>query len=52
MGFGSQYVTSPGWCCSTEDFNDYTNEHYHNIDDDDDEKTFPDWFYLSYCAGC
>ena len=43
MGFGSHYVTSPRWCYSTEDYIEYTNKQYHNIDGGD-EKIFPDWF--------
>ena len=51
MGFGSHHVTSPGRCYSTEDYNEYTKNYYHNIDDDDDdgETVVPGWFYLSYC---
>ena len=50
-GFGSYYVSSPGWCFSTEDNNEYINKHYHNFDDDD-ENIIPDWFYLPSCDGC
>ena len=49
MGFGSYYISSPGCCFSTEEYNEYINKHYQNIYDDDDEKTYPDWFYLPYC---
>ena len=54
MGFGSHYVSSPGFCFSTEDYNDWMNEHYPNTDDDDDEKIIPTWFYVnfSYCDDC
>ena len=48
MGFGSQYVSSPGGCFSTEDYNQYVKKHCHKIDDDD-EKNIPNWFYLAYC---
>ena len=41
MGFGRQYVSSPGCCFSTEDYNEYINNLYHNIDDDD-ERIIPD----------
>ena len=51
MGFGSHYVSSPGFCFSTEDFNEWMNKHYPSSDDDD-EKIFPDWFYLPYCDEC
>ena len=51
MGFGSHFVSSPGWCVSTEDYNEYIKKHCHNIDDDD-EKIIPDWFYLRFCDEC
>ena len=53
MGFGSHHVSSPGFCFSTEDYNDWMNDHYPNIDYDD-EKIIPKWFYLnlSYCDDC
>ena len=52
MGFGSLYISSPEFCFSTEDYNEWVNEHYNN--DDDDEKIFPKWFYLnlSFCDEC
>ena len=54
MGFCSHYVSSPGFCFSTEDNNEWMNKHYPNTDDDDDEKIFPEWFYsnLPYCDEC
>ena len=54
MGFGSHYVSSPGFCFSTEDYNEWMNEHYPNSNNDDDEKIIPDWFYLnfSHCDEC
>ena len=48
MGLGSYYVTSPRMCFSTEDYNEWMNEHYNN-NIDDDEKILPEWFYLLYC---
>ena len=48
MGFGSHYVSSPGFCFSTEDYNKWMTKHYPSSDDDD-EKIIPDWFHLSYC---
>ena len=53
MGFGSHYVSSPGFCFSTEDYNEWVNKHYPNYNDDD-EKIIPDWFYLNlpYCDEC
>ena len=48
MGFGSHYVSSPGFCFSTEDYNEWMSKHYpNNNNNDDDEKIIPDWFYLN-----
>ena len=46
MGFGSLYVSSPGFCFSTEDYNEWMNKHYpnNNNNNSDDEKKIPDWF--------
>ena len=52
MGLGSYYVTSPKTCFSTEDYNEWMNEHYNNKNDDDEEKIIPKWFYLPYCDDC
>ena len=54
MGVGSHYVSSPRYCFSTEDYNEWMNDHYSNTDDGDDEKIIPKWFYLnlSYCDDC
>ena len=52
MGFGCHYVSSPGFCFSTEDYNEWMNKHYPSSDDDDDEKIIPKWFYLPYCDEC
>ena len=51
MGFGSHYVSSPEFCFSTEDYNEWVNKHYPNSDD---EKIIPNWFYLilPYCDEC
>ena len=39
MGFGSHHVSSPGFCFSTEDYNEWVNKHYPNNNNDDyDEK--------------
>ena len=60
MGFGSQYVTSPRFCRSTEDYRELCElQEYlknkrsfctHTIK----EKLTPDWFYLKlpYCDEC
>ena len=45
MGFGSHRVSFPGFCFSTEDYNEWVNKHYPNNNDDDDEKIIPDWFF-------
>ena len=42
MGFGSHYVTFPGWCFSTEDYYEWVNEHCHDVHDG---KLIPDWFF-------
>ena len=34
---------------STDDYNEWMNEHYNNNNDDDDEKIIPKWFLLHYC---
>ena len=55
MGFGSHHVSSPGFCFSTEDYNEWVNYHYPTSDNDSDvEKLIPDWFYLNlpYCDEC
>ena len=51
MAFDNQYVTTPGWYFSTEDYNEWLNKHYHE-DIDDNEKLNLDWFYLPYCDVC
>ena len=52
MGSGSHYVSSPGFCFSTEDYNEWMDKHYPN--GDDGEKTIPKWFYLNLpcCDEC
>ena len=55
MGFACHYVSSPGFCFSTEDYNEWMNKHYpNNNNNDDDEKIIPDWFYLNLpdCVDC
>ena len=55
MGFGSHYVSSPGFRFSTEDYNEWVNKHYpNNNNNDDDEKIIPVWFYSNslYCDDC
>ena len=54
MGFGSHHVSSSGFCFSTEDYNEWVNKHYPNINNDDEEKIIPDWFYLKLpdCDEC
>ena len=52
MAFGSHYLTSHGQCCSTQEYNDNTNNYYLNIFDDDYEKYFLFGFFLPYCDEC
>ena len=54
MGFGSHHVSSSGFCISTEDYNNWINDHYPNTDKNDDERIIPKWFYLNlhYCDEC
>ena len=51
MGFGSHHVSSPGFCFSTEVYNEWVNKHYPN---NNDERIIPKWFYLNlpYCDEC
>ena len=51
MGFSSHYVSSPGMCFSTEDYNGWMKKHY-PTSEDDDEKIIPERFYLLYCDQC
>ena len=52
MGYGDHCISSPRYCFSTEDYNDWMNKYYPN--NDDDEKIIPKWFYLNlpYCEEC
>ena len=43
MGLGGYFVTSPGLCFSTEDYNEWMNKQYPNSDDD--EKIIPNCFF-------
>ena len=43
MGYGDHCISSPRYCFSTQDSNEWMNKHYPN---DDDEKIIPKWFYL------
>ena len=54
MGCGDHCVSSPRYCFSTQDYNEWMNKHYPNNDDDDEEKIIPEWFYLNlhYCVEC
>ena len=42
MGLGSHYVSSPRYCFSTQDYNEWMDKHYPNIDDG--EKKLPKRF--------
>ena len=47
MDYGDHCISSPKYCFSTQEYNEWMNKHYHNNDDDnDDEKIIPKWFYL------
>ena len=52
MGYGDHCISSPRYCFSTQDYNEWMNKHYPNSDDD--EKIIPKWFYLNlpYCEEC
>ena len=52
MGYGNHCISSPFYCFSTQDYNEWMNKHYPNSDDD--EKIIPKWFYLNlpYCDEC
>ena len=52
MGYNSHHVSSTGRCFSTEDYNEWVNKHYHNTDDEDEEKTYPKGLYIPYCDEC
>ena len=46
MGYGNHCKSSPRYCVSTQDSNEWMNNHYHNTNDDDDEKIFPKFALL------
>ena len=52
MGYGDHCISSPRYCFSTQDYNEWMNKHYPNSDDD--EKIIPKGFYLNlpYCEEC
>ena len=52
MGYGDHCISSPRYCFSTQDYNEWMNKPYPNSDDD--EKIIPKWFYLNlpYCDEC
>ena len=51
MGLSSHHFTSPRFCFSTENYNEWMNKHYHKSDNDD-EKIIPESFFLLYCDEC
>ena len=53
MGYGDHCISSPRYCFSTQDYNEWMKKHYPN-NDDDDEKIIPKWFYLNlpFCDEC
>ena len=54
MGFGDHCLSSPSYCFSTQEYNEWMNNHYLNTDNSDDEKIIPKWFCLSlpHCNEC
>ena len=48
MGFGSPCVTSPSWCCPTEEYSKRQNNYTNIIE----EKLVPKWFYWTYHVDC
>ena len=55
MGYGDHCISSSRYCFSTQDYNEWMNDHYHKNDDDNDyDKIIPKWFYLNlpYCDEC
>ena len=55
MGFGDRCISSPRYCFSTQDYNEWMNKHYPRSDNGSDvEKLIPDRFYLNlpYCDEC
>ena len=46
MGYGNHCISSPRYCFSTQDSNEWMNNLYHNTNDDDDEKIFPKFALL------
>ena len=49
MVFGTHYITPPRWCYPTQGYIEYTNKHYHNIDD---EKISYSLCYILHAARC
>ena len=54
MGYGDYCISSPRYCSSTQDYNEWMNNHYPNTDKSVDERVIPKWFYLNlpYCDEC
>ena len=54
MGYDDHCISSPKYCFSTQDCNEWMNKHYPNSGDDDDEKIIPDFYFLNlpYCDEC
>ena len=52
MGYGDHCLSSPRYCFSTQNYNEWMNKLHPNSDDD--EKIIPKWFYLNlpYCEEC
>ena len=55
MGYGDHCISSPLYCISSQDYNEWINKHYPRTDNNNNvEKMIPDWFYLNlpYCDEC
>ena len=55
MGYGDHCISSPLYCISSQDYNEWINKHYPRTDNNNNvEKLIPDWFYLNlpYCGEC
>ena len=55
MGYGNHCISTPLYCISSQDYNEWEKYHYPRSDNSDDfEKLIPHWFYLNlpYCDEC
>ena len=54
MGYGFHCISSPRYCFSTHDYNEWMNNYHQNTDNSDVEKLILHWFYLNlpHCDEC